>query len=527
MDLSASNGGISRLLLSYLDVMRLRLSRAVAIGLSLDASRRTRWATALLVTAAMTVLEMVLLGIMREGALLPPIAAVVIATMVGGRSPGLIALALNVIIAEYIVIPPYYQFVLPWPKDVISMTMFVLVASLAWYVAVLFRDELAAVRERDELMAAAAHDLRNPLMALNLAIAQVQALTDSGEPSKRAALIAAFSLVDRQVTRMTVLIEGLLGASRTRATRREQFDLAELVSEVVHEMSSELESSRCTLQATLKQTVGMWNRMGLKRAITNLLTNAVLHAPGSLVRIDVTRQGQLACFEVADHGPGIDRSALSRILDRYQHASVGGRPSGTGLGLYIVRQIVEAHGGKITVHSTLGEGARFVVRLPLGPVRSIRSVTHSVDKSRSSASAQASLEFNGNAVSFHRGSNATAIKPDRDKTVLIVEDDLAIRDALRELIEKDGRNVLTARDGLEALDCARSIPRPRLILLDLSMPRMNGYEFLHRLSADPSIAGIPTVVLSGSASEVPSGVTDVLAKPIDVRRLLTLIAQYC
>ena len=112
-------------------------------------------------------------------------------------------------------------------------------------------------------------------------------------------------------------------------------------------------------------------------------------------------------------------------------------------------------------------------------------------------------------------------------TVLIVEDHCASRDVLRELVEKDGRAVVTAGDGKEALDRVRSIPPPSIILLDLSMPRMNGWEFLQNKTADPTIAGIPTIVLSGSPSELPAGARDLLATPVDIERLLALIDQYC
>jgi len=112
-------------------------------------------------------------------------------------------------------------------------------------------------------------------------------------------------------------------------------------------------------------------------------------------------------------------------------------------------------------------------------------------------------------------------------TVLIVEDHCASRDALRELVEKDGRAVVTAGDGQEALNRVRSIPPPSIILLDLAMPGMNGWEFLQNKTADPTIAGIPTIVLSGSPSELPAGARDLLAKPVDIARLLALIDQYC
>jgi|SRR5690349_19760513 CheY-like chemotaxis protein len=109
--------------------------------------------------------------------------------------------------------------------------------------------------------------------------------------------------------------------------------------------------------------------------------------------------------------------------------------------------------------------------------------------------------------------------------LLIVEDEIAVRDALTKLVSKDGREIVTASDGQEALTRLMEVPRPCLILLDLMMPRMNGWEFLQRKSADPVIADIPTIVLSGSSR--PAGAVHQLTKPVDVGRLLALIDQYC
>jgi CheY-like chemotaxis protein len=109
--------------------------------------------------------------------------------------------------------------------------------------------------------------------------------------------------------------------------------------------------------------------------------------------------------------------------------------------------------------------------------------------------------------------------------LLIVEDEGAIRETLTEIVAKDGREIVTASDGQEALERLTEVPRPCLILLDLMMPRMNGWEFLQRKSADPSLADIPTIVLSGSHR--PAGAMHQLAKPLDVERLLALVDQYC
>ena len=110
-------------------------------------------------------------------------------------------------------------------------------------------------------------------------------------------------------------------------------------------------------------------------------------------------------------------------------------------------------------------------------------------------------------------------------TVLIVDDEADTRETLAALLEKDGREIATAGDGHEAMERLRDIPDPCLIVLDLMMPRMNGWEFLRRQSADPSIAGIATIVLSGES--LPGGAKHQLAKPVDVERLQALVDQYC
>jgi CheY-like chemotaxis protein len=110
-------------------------------------------------------------------------------------------------------------------------------------------------------------------------------------------------------------------------------------------------------------------------------------------------------------------------------------------------------------------------------------------------------------------------------TILIVDDEVATRNTLTELLGKDGREIVTAGDGEEALELLAKVPRPCLIVLDLMMPRMDGWEFLRRQSDDRSIANIPTIVLS--SSRLPAGAKHQLAKPVDVVRLVALVDQYC
>ena len=113
------------------------------------------------------------------------------------------------------------------------------------------------------------------------------------------------------------------------------------------------------------------------------------------------------------------------------------------------------------------------------------------------------------------------------KTILIVDDDLATRDALKELLKTYGHKIVTACDGQDAIEWLRSSERPSLILLDLSMPRMDGWEFLRHKAIDPLMAAIPTIVLSGSTLDLPEDVRDLLLKPADPGRLIALVNQYC
>jgi CheY-like chemotaxis protein len=110
-------------------------------------------------------------------------------------------------------------------------------------------------------------------------------------------------------------------------------------------------------------------------------------------------------------------------------------------------------------------------------------------------------------------------------TLLIVDDEVSTRDALAELLRKNGRVIVTASDGEEALERLSNIPRPSLIVLDLMMRGWIGWEFLRRQAVNPSIAGIPIMVLSGS--RLPAGAKHQLAKPVDLERLLVLVDQYC
>jgi len=190
--------------------------------------------------------------------------------------------------------------------------------------------------------------------------------------------------LERQIRRIALLVNELLDLSRLRLgkleLRREELDLAELAREIIANLQSEIDlsGSRVDLQvmgtagaAGAAGTVtGAWDRLRLGQVLTNLLVNAVKFGQGKPISVTVERDGAgRALLEVRDQGIGIAPEHQARVFGRFERAVSAEHFGGLGLGLYIARQIVEAHGGEIRVESTPGDGSTFRVELPRTPAR--------------------------------------------------------------------------------------------------------------------------------------------------------------
>lgn len=176
--------------------------------------------------------------------------------------------------------------------------------------------------------------------------------------------------VDRSLSRLGRLINDLLDVSRLRVGRlqidREDVDLAALTRDVVDRHAAEISRARCAVAVHAPEpVVGRWDRPRLDQIITNLVSNAIKYGQGGPVEISVSREGFEGRLSVRDHGIGIDTGEQARIFERFERAVSSRNYGGLGLGLWIVRQLVEAHGGRIFVESRQGEGALFAVVLPL------------------------------------------------------------------------------------------------------------------------------------------------------------------
>jgi PAS domain S-box-containing protein len=240
---------------------------------------------------------------------------------------------------------------------------------------VLYQQAVEAVRARDEFLSVASHELRTPLSSLQLQIGMLlrpppSSLTATlGSKEARSKVETAA----RQADRMARLITELMDVSRINAGRLhlelEDLDLVTVVRDVVGRLADDAAKARCPIEidARSPSVTGRWDRLRIEQVVTNLLTNAFKFAAGKPIEITLEEDGALGRIIIADRGVGIAPEDVERIFKRYEQASPSRRHAGLGLGLYIVRQIVEAHGGTIRVASRPGEGSVFTVELPRQP----------------------------------------------------------------------------------------------------------------------------------------------------------------
>ncbi|WNG32681.1 hypothetical protein F0U61_02940 [Archangium violaceum] len=242
--------------------------------------------------------------------------------------------------------------------------------ALALENAHLFEQFQAAIHARDEFIAVAAHELRTPLTALQLQMRSLPRLLQQVPASE--SLLARHQSLARQVSRLGRLVESLLDVGRINTGQlrleREPVDLGALVRDVVEHLSGELERAGCEVSISAPPHVtGLWDRTRLEQALTNLLGNALKFGAGQPIEVRVEAWGGRARLFVTDHGIGVSPEALERIFGRFERAVSSREYGGLGLGLFLTRQIAEAHGGSIQAHSAPGGGATFVLELPTSP----------------------------------------------------------------------------------------------------------------------------------------------------------------
>ncbi len=365
----------------------------------------------------------------------------------------------------------------------------------------------AADRQKDEFLATLAHELRNPMAPIRYAAA----LLRPGVPAQT--IERARSVIERQSAQMSRLLDDLLDLSRiTRNVielQQEALDLRDILREAVDTARPGVEALQHTLHLALPATAlpVHGDSVRLLQVFGNLLTNAGKYSPpGSTVVVRAELRQGMALATVCDTGIGISREMLPRLFKLFSqvHNPLQGVQGGLGIGLAVVRRLVELHGGTVQVHSDgLGRGAEFTVELPL-------------------ADAASGTQQPGGARPAAAAAEAAAL------SMLVVDDNVDAAQSLALLLEGGGTTVAVAHDGASALEAARTL-RPDVVLLDLGLPDISGDAVARALRAEPFGARLLLVAITGWGQQqdrqrtADAGFDLHLVKPVDPGDLLRAV----
>lgn len=238
--------------------------------------------------------------------------------------------------------------------------------------AELYHQAQESIRARDEFLSIASHELKTPITSLKMQLDMTRRklLQDNDHVLNREKLKKVFDVSCKQVQRMTDLVEDMLDISRIQVGKlglcKNPMNLSEMVSEVTERFQEQFDLAGCKVSLNLQSDVeGTWDRSRLEQVVVNFLSNALKYAPGKPIEIRVDQVGKKARLVVKDFGPGIPRAIQESIFQRFERASYSRNISGLGLGLFIVKEIVQNHEGSIYLDSDIDKGAQFTVELPL------------------------------------------------------------------------------------------------------------------------------------------------------------------
>ncbi|HEY0512116.1 MAG TPA: ATP-binding protein [Thermoanaerobaculia bacterium] len=383
------------------------------------------------------------------------------------------------------------------------------------------------------------HELRTPL-TLILGPAQ-DALREAAPPPGAAGRTATerWELVHRNALRLLKLVNTLLDFSRIEAGRiqasYEPTDLAALTRDLASAFESGIERAglRFGLDlAALGEPVfvdpDMWEKI-----VLNLLSNALKFTFEGKIEVGLHRRDGRAVLTVHDTGIGVSAEQIPKLFDRF-HRVPGARSrthEGTGIGLSLVQELVRMHGGAVTVDSAVDRGTTFTVALPFGSAHLPPDRIAAPREAGSTAAGAAPFVLEASRWSLDASTASTA-PPAPPEThparILLADDNADMRGYVARLL-RDHWTVEVVADGAAALERARAAPPPDLILSDIMMPGLDGYQLLQALRAGESTRGIPVIFLSARAGEesriegLSAGADDYLVKPFSARELLARV----
>jgi CheY-like chemotaxis protein/two-component sensor histidine kinase len=361
---------------------------------------------------------------------------------------------------------------------------------------------------KDEFLATLAHELRNPLAPISNSL---HILRMSGELSPTTERVCG--IMERQVNHLVRLVDDLLEVSRITRNkielRKESVELAAILRSAIETSMPLLDAAghQLAISVPTEPILLQADPLRLAQVVANLLNNAAKYTPhGGQVWINGRQEGQLAVVSVRDNGLGIAPDMLSKVFNMFAQGeqTLDRAHGGLGIGLTLAKNLVQLHDGKIEAFSAgLGKGSEFVVRLPLAQAAPLSPVQ----------------------VTPALGDKA-ATPPRR---IMIVDDTRDSVFVLGKLLEKLGHRVSINHDAATALQNARR-ERPDMIISDIAMPKMDGYEFARRVRQEPDLVGVVLVALSGYGQEShrkrakEAGFNYHLIKPISLEDLEKVIS---
>jgi CheY-like chemotaxis protein len=381
-------------------------------------------------------------------------------------------------------------------------------AALALDKALLFQEVRDSDRRKSEFLAILGHELRNPLTPIHNAL---EILTLAGPDAEK--LDRAKSVIKRQVQQLTSLVDDLLDIARITQGKI-QLNMAPVeVSEIVE---AALETTQPLIDSRKQRLVVSSPRESfliyadfarVAQALSNLLNNAAKFTnEGGQISLSAIREGAEVVFRVADTGVGLPPAMMSKIFDLFtQGEEANASQQGLGIGLYFVRSLAKMHGGTIDAYSAgPSKGSEFTMRLPLLPTDKTTQLTQ-------------------------QDSNASEVEKAFGLRVLVIDDNVDVAESTAELLGLAGYEVQFAYDGATALQLVLNF-KPDIILLDLGMPGMDGYEVARRIRAESNDYRPILVAASGYGQEEyvrrakEVGFDRCLVKPIDGSKLASLLA---
>ena len=382
------------------------------------------------------------------------------------------------------------------------------------------RELEVASRHKSQFLANMSHELRTPLNAI---IGVTEMLLEDAQAAAQPDQIEAHERILRAGKHLLALINDILDLSKIEAGKLElsleSVAVGPLVEDVVATIRQLAAKNGNQVVVDCPAEVGAIRAdpTRLRQALLNLASNAGKFTERGMIRVDVRRRPDdggrdWVTMAISDTGIGMTPEQMAKLFEEFTQAdaSTTRKYGGTGLGLAISRRLCRMMGGDITVASTPGQGSTFTIRLPAD--------------ARTSARAEAEPAPRPSVP-------APAPEPPRStgRTVLVIDDDPTVRDLMDRFLVKQGFSVITAASGIEGLRLAREA-RPAAITLDVMMPDLDGWTVLAALKGDPTLAGIPVIlvtIVDEKARGYSLGATDYMVKPIERERLASVLKNLC